>query len=94
MGVILDSAGDLFGTTMYGGTNSQGTGADGIVFELHHGANSITWRGTFLGTNGSAPNGGLQLDSSGNLFGTTYALTADSSQPKPESQTAPAEARP
>jgi uncharacterized repeat protein (TIGR03803 family) len=60
-----DSSGNLYGTTNAGGANSDGT-----VFELPNGSSTFTTIATFNGTNGSAPNGGVVLDGSGDLFGT------------------------
>jgi uncharacterized repeat protein (TIGR03803 family) len=63
---VLDSAGDLFGTTTQGGASSFGT-----VFELPAGSSTITDLHSFSGNDGSSPYAGPYLDSSGNLFGTT-----------------------
>ncbi len=68
-GVILDKAGNLYGTTYYAGANDVGT-----VYELEQ--NSGGWSETILynfkgGTDGSSPIGGLVPDKSGNLYGTT-----------------------
>lgn len=65
-GVILDSAGNLYGTTRNGGVGV------GVVFKLTpraHGpwAESVLY--TFTG-NGEFPFSGVILDSSGNLYGT------------------------
>jgi uncharacterized repeat protein (TIGR03803 family) len=65
-GLVLDSSGDLFGTTHSGGPNR-----DGIVFELAHGSNTITMLAAFNGSNGKGPLAGLTMDSNGDLFGTT-----------------------
>ncbi len=65
--LIMDSAGNLYGTTGAGGASGEGT-----VFELAHGGGTISTLATFSGTNGSGPNGGLLMDSSGNLYGVTY----------------------
>lgn len=65
-GVIMDSAGDVFGTTSSGGANGDGT-----VFEVVAGSGTVTTLATFNKTNGAAPEAGLIEDSSGNLFGTT-----------------------
>ena len=65
-GLIEDSSGNLFGTTIEGGTNGGGT-----VFELAAGANTPTILANFNGANGSDPECDLIEDSSGNLFGTT-----------------------
>ena len=69
-GVIFDSKGNLFGTSVNGGTNNTGT-----VFELKY-AVGVGWTETTLYNflnedDGSAPFGGLVMDASGNLFGTT-----------------------
>lgn len=70
-GLIFDSAGNLYGTTVAGGDYSVGS-----VFELSPAANS--WTETVLysfGTNGSAdgeyPQVGVTIDQAGNIFGTT-----------------------
>jgi len=64
--LIRDSAGNLYGTTYYGGTFHQGT-----VFKILHRTITILYR--FTGSpDGSHPSAGLVLDSTGNLYGTTY----------------------
>jgi uncharacterized repeat protein (TIGR03803 family) len=71
-GVILDASGNLYGTTLIGGTNSSGT-----VFKLSLPSDSSgPWTETVLynfmgGTDGAGPNAGLILSASGNLYGTT-----------------------
>ncbi len=64
--VIIDTAGNLFGTTQLGGANGDGT-----VFEIAHDSTQMTTLVSFDGANGSQPRSGLTLDSSGNIFGTT-----------------------
>jgi len=71
-GLILDSAGNLYGTTKYGGANNNG-----VVFELTKGTNG-KWTETLLhtfnpanGKDGALPIGRLIMDSAGNLYGTT-----------------------
>ena len=68
-GLILDSAGNLYGTTRYGGADYYGT-----VFELPKGSATDTVLYSFTGTNGDGanPEAGLIMDSAGNLFGTTF----------------------
>ena len=56
----------LYGTTSHGGASDDGT-----VFELAKGSGTITTLASFNGTNGDEPGGGLIMDSSGNLYGTT-----------------------
>ncbi len=66
-GVIMDSSGNLYGTTYFGGTSDDGT-----VFELPQGSATITALASFDGTHGANPFAGVIMDSSGNLYGTTY----------------------
>jgi uncharacterized repeat protein (TIGR03803 family) len=69
--VISDAAGDLYGTTAFGGTSGAG-----IVFELTNPGAPTGWTESILynfsgGSDGSQPFGGLIFDSAGNLYGTT-----------------------
>jgi uncharacterized repeat protein (TIGR03803 family) len=64
--LILDSSGNLYGTTTSGGTYNKGT-----IFELAHGSGTITTLASFNGTDGAGPRGKLYLDNSGYLYGTT-----------------------
>src|ERR1017187_10338672 len=69
-GMVFDAAGNLYGTTLYGGTTGFGT-----VFELTPAADG-TWAEKVLysfgnGTDGSIPDSGLIFDADGNLYGTT-----------------------
>jgi uncharacterized repeat protein (TIGR03803 family) len=70
--LIADAHGDLFGTTVTGGANNDGT-----VFEIaktaHGYASTPTTLVSFNGTDGSNPRGSLITDAHGNLFGTTVA---------------------
>lgn len=71
-GVVLDPAGNLYGTTQWGGTDP---GYSGTVFKLTRGAKN-TWTYKLLysftgGTDGSVPTSGVVLDNAGNLYGTT-----------------------
>jgi uncharacterized repeat protein (TIGR03803 family) len=70
-GMVIDSAGRLFGTTGFGGSSITGT-----VFELKplaNGAWAYSVMYTFQGSpkDGQEPNASLLLDSKGNLYGTT-----------------------
>jgi uncharacterized repeat protein (TIGR03803 family) len=69
--LIADAAGDLFGTTVGGGPDNDGT-----VFEItktkHGYASAPTTLVSFTGANGEAPQGSLIADAAGDLFGTTY----------------------
>ena len=76
-GLVLDSAGNLYGTTTSGGTGQSSNcsaGACGTVFKLApktHGGwtESILYNFTG-GSDGAIPRAGLTLDSAGNLYGT------------------------
>jgi uncharacterized repeat protein (TIGR03803 family) len=72
-GLVFDTSGDLFGTTAAGGDSGLGT-----VFEIPQGTNQLTTIASFNGANGANPYGGLVLDSSGNVYGTTEAGGASS----------------
>jgi uncharacterized repeat protein (TIGR03803 family) len=66
-GVILDTAGNIYGTTEYGGANSCG-----VVFKLDA-ANKEGILHSFTCGNGdgASPTAGLIRDAMGNLYGTT-----------------------
>jgi uncharacterized repeat protein (TIGR03803 family) len=72
--LILDSSGNLYGTTFSGGTHSAGT-----VFKLLHSGSSWTEKilhnfnpvYNYGSTDGSYPAAGLIFDRGGNLYGTT-----------------------
>jgi uncharacterized repeat protein (TIGR03803 family) len=70
-GVVRDAAGNLYGTTIYGGSSQCGCG---VVFKLAPQKNG-TWKytvlHTFIGYDGAQPDANLTLDSKGNLYGTT-----------------------
>jgi uncharacterized repeat protein (TIGR03803 family) len=64
--VTFDTSGNLWGTTIGGGANSDGT-----VFEIINGSNNITSVASFNGANGETPEAAITFDASGNLWGTT-----------------------
>lgn len=66
-GVSLDSSGNLFGTTQYGGVNNYG-----VVYEIASGTHNMTTLASFDSASGAYPYSGVTLDGSGNLFGATY----------------------
>src|SRR5262249_25728533 len=71
-GVVRDASGNLYGITAAGGQYGDGT-----VFEVANDADhTLTTLVTFNSVNGQDPLGELAIDSSGNLFGTTEAVTA------------------
>jgi RHS repeat-associated protein len=65
-GLVMDSSNNLYGTTEGGGSGGYGT-----VFEIAAGSKTITTLASFNGANGANPEGGLIMDSSNNLYGTT-----------------------
>jgi uncharacterized repeat protein (TIGR03803 family) len=68
-GVVMDSSGNLYGTTRSGGSAGFGT-----VFELNRETGQETVLHAFTGgADGATPFSGLILDKSGNLYGTTFA---------------------
>jgi uncharacterized repeat protein (TIGR03803 family) len=73
-GVILDSSGNLYGTTISGGNLSCDGGLGcGVVFKLSP-SGQLTVLHTFSGSDGVSPGwGSLLMDKSGNLYGTTGA---------------------
>jgi uncharacterized repeat protein (TIGR03803 family) len=76
-GLIFDKAGNLYGTTLFGGS-ARCSGGCGVVFELisnGNGSFSESVLYNFLGgaSDGAYPAGGLVFDQVGNLYGTTYS---------------------
>src|SRR6266702_3926838 len=72
-GLIMDTSGNLYGTTAGGGTGGTGTVFSLINTSGTYGENLLLVFGTTCGGNGSSPEAGLIMDSSGNLYGTTLS---------------------
>lgn len=76
-GVVMDKAGNLYGTTWYGGTThdvphrSCGGHGCGVVFKLAPDGTETILHAFRAGSGGWYPNGGLTADASGNLYGET-----------------------
>jgi uncharacterized repeat protein (TIGR03803 family) len=70
--LVTDSAGNLYGTTSVGGISNTTTcnGVCGIVFKVDANGNETVLH-YFDFNDGAFPLGGLVLDGSGNLYGTT-----------------------
>jgi len=71
--LLRDNAGDLYGTTQYGGASDRGT-----VFKLDSAGNETVLY-SFSGADGAYPESQLAMDSSGNLYGTTIEGGASNS---------------
>jgi uncharacterized repeat protein (TIGR03803 family) len=70
-GLFRDAAGNLYGTTTYGGSGG-GIGGLGTVFKLDpKGKETILYNFT-TGGDGYFPYGTVVMDANGNLYGTTY----------------------
>jgi uncharacterized repeat protein (TIGR03803 family) len=69
--LVLDSSGNLFGATKFGGTGFTGgvPSGYGTLFKLSKGSSTVTTVANFNGSNGLSPLTGVIADSSGNLFG-------------------------
>jgi uncharacterized repeat protein (TIGR03803 family) len=65
-GLITDSAGNFYGTTMSGGANDRGT-----VFKIASGTESVLYSFGASAADGTQAESDLIMDSAGNLYGTT-----------------------
>ncbi len=68
--LIFDQAGNIYGTTYFGGSNAQG-----VVYKLTPSNGNWTESAIYLFTgsgDGGNPYSGVIFDNAGNLFGTTY----------------------
>jgi len=78
LGLVLDTAGNLYGVTFVGGSSNDGT-----VFELSPGSGGA-WTETqlhvFGGADGAGPVGSLIFDSTGNLYGASAYGGADNNK--------------
>jgi uncharacterized repeat protein (TIGR03803 family) len=73
-GVTLDAQGNIYGTTVTGGTGASCEGGCGVAYELTNSGG--TWSETVLhnftgGRDGSGPGAPLTFDAAGNLYGMT-----------------------
>jgi uncharacterized repeat protein (TIGR03803 family) len=67
--LVMDTAGNLYGTTYDGGTNRVGT-----VFKLSpNGTETVLHSFAANGSDGTHPYAGLVMDTVGHLYGTTYS---------------------
>jgi uncharacterized repeat protein (TIGR03803 family) len=74
-GVILDSSGNIYGTTLFGGVNRTHGGYVGVVFEMTQAGGAwnekILYSFTQSKYDAAGPAGSLIFDAAGNLYGTT-----------------------
>jgi uncharacterized repeat protein (TIGR03803 family) len=67
-GLVQDTQGNLFGTTLHGGSQGAGT-----VFKLDTtGKESVLYSFGSVGGDGTFPQAGVVLDSQGDMYGTTF----------------------
>jgi uncharacterized repeat protein (TIGR03803 family) len=73
-GLISDGGGNLYGVTQWGGSCDAYSYGCGVVFQLVPQGNQWAEKiiHNFDGVGGSAPQAGLTIDSSSNLYGTTF----------------------
>lgn len=81
-GLAMDAAGNLYGTTLYGGTYGGTNGFGGAVFELSPSGNGnwseqVLWSFGLEG-DGNFPQCTPVFDKAGNLYGTTESGTGNS----------------
>ncbi len=69
-GLIADAAGNLYGTTAFGGAGTNCPSGCGTVFKLMP-TGTLTVLHSFGGSDGANPSAGLIADAAGNLYGTT-----------------------
>ena len=80
-GVVLDSKGDLFGTTSSGGNATSSSAGDGTVWEIPAQSVTINSIAFFTGANGATPRGNLAADTLGNIYGTASAGGSNGAAP-------------
>jgi len=72
-GVIMDRQGNLYGTTIAGGSTAgscRDTGGCGVVFKLDTTGEQTVLHSFTKGKDGSTPRSSLVMDAAGNLYGT------------------------
>ena len=70
-GLVMDATGNLYGTTLYGGSTTCGDSGCGVVFKVTPSGVETVLYAFMGGTDGFYPRGTLIIDSAGNLYGTT-----------------------
>lgn len=64
--VVRDASGNIYGTTLFGGSSGGGT-----VFMLDPSGKETTLHSFTYGADGAMPTAGVVLDAAGNIYGTT-----------------------
>ena len=75
-GVVLDSAGNLYGVTISGGDSS----GDGVLYEVSPSGTQTVLHTFSSATDGSTPIGGVLVGADGNLYGTRALAAATASE--------------
>jgi uncharacterized repeat protein (TIGR03803 family) len=70
--VVRDKAGNIYGTTQYGGTSSNCDFGCGTAFKIDAKGNETVLHSFSGGSDGYFPVQGLVMDEKGNLYGTTF----------------------
>lgn len=70
-GVIVDAAGNLYGTTAFGGGTGCGGAGCGTVFKIAPDGSEVVLYSFTGGDDGDHPSAGLIADKKGNFYGTT-----------------------
>lgn len=70
--LLIDTTGNLYGTTSAGGGSGCGGMGCGTVFKLATDGTETILHAFAGGSDGEDPSGGLIADNAGNLYGTTY----------------------
>jgi uncharacterized repeat protein (TIGR03803 family) len=70
--LLMDADGNLYSTTLYGGTYGTATGGYGTLFKVTPQGVMKVLHDFGNGTDGQVPIGNIAMDASGNIYGTTY----------------------
>jgi uncharacterized repeat protein (TIGR03803 family) len=67
--LVRDSGGNIYGTTIFGGTSQNCNGTCGVIFKLDSSGKETVVHNFTGGPGGAVPEAGLIMDASGNLYG-------------------------